>query len=138
VAFSANGTDSVIPIDFISKGIASINFSGYGSNGGGITRFIPAPTSAASNGVFVTASNAGSAPQIAVGDLGGTGDANIDMIVGPKGTGVVQFQNSGSFTANGAVATAMTSLGPTGSHTTIQEWLTVKNSSGVVRYIPAY
>jgi hypothetical protein len=32
----------------------------------------------------------------------------------------------------------MSSLGPTGSHTTIQEWFTVKNASGTVRYIPAF
>ena len=45
---------------------------------------------------------------------------------------------SASIAANGSVATAMSSLGPTGSHTTIQEWLVVKNASGVVRYIPMF
>jgi hypothetical protein len=45
---------------------------------------------------------------------------------------------SALMTANGSVATALTSIGPTGSHTTVQEWLTVTNSSGVVRYIPAF
>jgi hypothetical protein len=45
---------------------------------------------------------------------------------------------SGAFTANGSVATTMTSLGPTGSHATIQEWFTVTDSIGNVRYIPAY
>lgn len=43
-----------------------------------------------------------------------------------------------SFTANGAVATAMSSVGPTGSHTTVQEWFTVQDSGGTVRYIPAF
>ena len=46
--------------------------------------------------------------------------------------------SSGMFTANGSVATAMSSLGPTGSHATIQEWFTVKDASGTVRYIPAF
>lgn len=41
-------------------------------------------------------------------------------------------------TANGAVATAMSSIGPTGSHTTVQEWLTVTNAAGAIRYIPAF
>lgn len=50
----------------------------------------------------------------------------------------MQFNSSAQWTANGAVATTMTSLGPTGSHTTIQEWFVVKNASGTVRYIPAY
>ena len=40
--------------------------------------------------------------------------------------------------ANGSVATAMSSLGPTGSHTTIQEWLTIQNSSGTQRWIPMF
>lgn len=51
---------------------------------------------------------------------------------------LVKFSTAGAWTANGSVATTMTSLGPTGSHTTIQEWFTVKNSSGTVRYIPAF
>lgn len=41
------------------------------------------------------------------------------------------------FAANGSVATTMTSLGPTGSHTTVQEWMTV-NHGGTTRYIPLY
>lgn len=41
-------------------------------------------------------------------------------------------------TANGAVATALSSIGPTGSHTTVQEWLTVTNAAGAIRYIPAF
>ncbi len=43
-----------------------------------------------------------------------------------------------SVVANGSVATTMTSLGPVGSHTTIQEWLVVKNAGGTLRYIPMY
>ena len=43
----------------------------------------------------------------------------------------------GAWTANGVVASTITSLGPTGSHTTIQEWLAI-NHGGVTRYIPLY
>ena len=43
-----------------------------------------------------------------------------------------------TFTANGSVATTMTSLGPTGAHATVQEWFTVTDTGGTVRYIPAY
>lgn len=43
-----------------------------------------------------------------------------------------------SFTANGSVATALTSLGPTGSHTTVQTWFTVQDSTGATRFIPAF
>lgn len=45
---------------------------------------------------------------------------------------------SGHWAANGAVAKSLTSLGPTGSHTTVQEWFTVYDSSGVQRWIPAF
>jgi hypothetical protein len=53
-------------------------------------------------------------------------------------TGILKFASSGMFTANGAVATAMSSLGPAGSHTTIQEWFTIQDVAGTVRYIPAF
>jgi hypothetical protein len=45
---------------------------------------------------------------------------------------------SGMIAANGSVATVLGSLGPAGSHTTVQEWLAVKNAAGTVRYIPAF
>lgn len=66
-------------------------------------------------------------------------DTNVDLALLNQGTGLVKFGSTQHFTANGAIATTMTSLGPTGSHTTVQEWLTIKNaSSGAVRYIPCY
>lgn len=40
--------------------------------------------------------------------------------------------------ANAAIATALTSVGPTGSHTTVQEWFPIKNASGVIRYVPGF
>lgn len=51
--------------------------------------------------------------------------------------GPVKFTST-SFSSNAAIATALSSVGPTGSHTTVQEWLTVKNGSGVTRYIPCF
>ena len=40
--------------------------------------------------------------------------------------------------ANWLVATVLTSLWPTGANTTVQEWLTIRNASGTLRYIPCY
>jgi hypothetical protein len=40
--------------------------------------------------------------------------------------------------ANGSVATVLGSLGPTGSHTTVQEWMQVKDAAGTVRFIPMF
>ena len=54
-------------------------------------------------------------------------------------SGIVEIGTTGAFTANGAVATAMSSVGPTGSHTTIQKWLTITESDGsTVGYIPVF
>lgn len=64
----------------------------------------------------------------------GSGSAVLNLYSG----GGIKFGHGSSWIANGSVATAMTSLGPTGSHTTVQEWFQVQNASGVTRYIPAY
>lgn len=49
----------------------------------------------------------------------------------------VQF-NAGSFTANASTAVSLTAVAPAGAHATVQEWLTIKNASGTVRYIPCF
>lgn len=75
-----------------------------------------------------------------------TGTADFNFFGGKSGFGTTSPQKilhvSGlpridSTTANGTVATAMSSLGPTGSHTTIQEWLTI-DINGTTRYIPCF
>jgi hypothetical protein len=53
------------------------------------------------------------------------------------GTAPIKFAST-SIIANGSVATAITSVGPTGSNTTVQEWLQVRNASGTIRYIPCF
>jgi trimeric autotransporter adhesin len=55
-----------------------------------------------------------------------------------NGASALTISGSGQWTANGTTATTMTSLGPTGSHATIQTWLTVTDNGGTVRYIPCY
>jgi hypothetical protein len=66
--------------------------------------------------------------QLTLGDTGQT------VLVSPGTLKVGASQ----MTANGAIATALSSVGPTGSHTTVQEWLTITNSAGTVRYIPCF
>ncbi|MGH6625151.1 MAG: hypothetical protein ACRECD_01165 [Burkholderiaceae bacterium] len=66
----------------------------------------------------------------------GTGSANIDLALSPLGTGRIKIANG--MTANGTVATALSSVGPTGASTTVQEWLAIKNAAGTVRYIPCF
>ncbi len=97
----------------------------------GGTQFEIAHTASSVNFLQATgsASGAGTATLAASGT-----DTNIDIVLTPKGTGAVRLGTA----ANGAVATALSPVGPTGSHTTVQEWFAVKNASGVVRYIPAF
>jgi hypothetical protein len=49
-----------------------------------------------------------------------------------------QFKAAAYFSANAAVATSLTGVGPTGANTTVQEWLTIKNADGTTRYIPCF
>lgn len=52
--------------------------------------------------------------------------------------GVIQLSATNCFTANGSVATAFSGVGPTGSHTSIQTWLTVLDDMGNTRYVPCF
>lgn len=65
-------------------------------------------------------------------------DTNIDLQIEPKGTGLVKFGNATSMVAPGSVATVLGSVGPTGASTTVQKWLSVKDSSGTQLYIPCF
>lgn len=69
--------------------------------------------------------------------VAGGSDTDIDLALEAKGAGKPRFA-AGSFAANGSVATALSSVGPTGASTTVQEWLAVKNAAGTTRYIPCF
>jgi hypothetical protein len=97
----------------------------------GGTQFEIAHTASAVNFLQATGSAAGAG--IATLAAAGT-DSNIDITLTPKGSGAVRLGT----VANGAVATALSSVGPTGAHATVQEWFAVKNASGTIRYIPAF
>lgn len=53
-------------------------------------------------------------------------------------TQIIQLNSANSFSANGAVVTSLTGVGPTGSHTTVQKWLTIVDNTGATVYIPAF
>jgi hypothetical protein len=97
----------------------------------GGTQFEVAHVASAANNLQAagSASGAGTATLQAAG-----ADTNIDIVLTPKGSGQVRLPTA----ANGAVATALTSVGPAGAHTTVQEWFVVKNAAGTLRYIPAF
>jgi hypothetical protein len=52
-------------------------------------------------------------------------------------TGILNITAAGGFAANGSVATVLGSLGPPGSHTTVQQWLVVQKS-GTTGWIPMF
>jgi hypothetical protein len=70
--------------------------------------------------------------------LSGTTSGSVVITTPSVSAGLVQFGSAGSFSANGAVATALTSVGPVGSHTTVQTWLTIVDNGGVTRWIPCF
>jgi len=45
---------------------------------------------------------------------------------------------SGAWTANGTTSVSLTAVAPAGAHATVQEWLTITDSAGTVRYIPCF
>jgi len=97
-------------------------------------QFAVIPTANAVNFIYVTGAVTGAPPGLVAY---GT-DAAVDLTLATTGTAYVRFGSASHFSANGAVTTALTGIGPTGSHTTVQEWLTIKNSSGIIRYIPCF
>jgi hypothetical protein len=127
VATGANGQNLVFTDNELQvQGIAGASWLLVGGN------------TAAANYIATYAQVTGSAPVVGVG---GT-DAQIDLALASGGTvgttSTVKFSSAGMFSANGAVATSLTGIGPTGSHTTVQTWLTIKDNTGTVRYIPCF
>jgi hypothetical protein len=70
--------------------------------------------------------------------IGPTGPTGYTGFAGSNVTGPTGYTGSiGTNTPNGSVATVLGSVGPTGSHTTVQEWLVV-SIGGNTRYIPMF
>jgi hypothetical protein len=81
-------------------------------------------------------------PLTVFGDFGNAATVNLTWAAATtlslnSAGGVVKF-GSGAFTANGTTAATLTSLAPSGAHATVQEWFTITDASGTVRYIPAF
>jgi hypothetical protein len=107
---SAQGSDGNIPLQFNSKGNQAFNFY---TNTGTQRQFRIVHTTSSVNFGYVTGSATGTAVQFGVDAL--STDADIDLALVPKGTGVVKF---GTYTG--------TILTPTG-------YITIKDSGGTTR-----
>lgn len=124
------GTDSNVSIVIAAKGTGTIGFQTNGpvQTFASVQQFLITHTASSNRYIQVTGSNGG-APSM-------TTSAG-DLAIG-SASGIIQFMSSGSFSANGSVATSLGSVGPTGSNTTVQTWLTFKDSGGTTRYIPCF
>jgi hypothetical protein len=123
------------------QGMPSQNLALYG---GGINRVVmgnatnglafeaQAQTSAI-NHLIVYGTASGTAPAIQA-----TGSTDLDIKLLANGTGTAQMGSAGMFAANGAVATSLGSVGPTGASTTVVKWLSIKDNGGTLRYIPCW
>ena len=121
--------------------IRSINTTvapnGTGTTGSAI--FIPSVSGTPVNALAIYPGVTTQGVTITTGpSLGRTADTNVDLNIVPRGDGFLQLAKS--FTNTGTVATTLVGAnkGPTGSQTTIQEWIYIKNASGVTRYIPTW
>jgi hypothetical protein len=65
------------------------------------------------------------------------GDTDVTECFRSRTDGRFQF-GSANIVANGSVATAMSSVGPTGARTTIQKWFRIYDNSGNPFYVPAW
>jgi len=104
-----------------------------------------AQTASRVNDVCVTPAATGTAA--AVAECGAGADTNrafqlsalgTGNVIVSSGTGGFQVGGSAAVAANSNVATVLGSLGPTGSHTTVQEWLVWADNAGTLRFSPGF
>ena len=67
--------------------------------------------------------------------LGGQSAAAVTL--GVSNSGILTLAATSMWTAIGSTAACIGTVGPAGIHATVQEWLTITDSVGTVRYIPA-
>jgi hypothetical protein len=121
-----------VGLTIATQGTGNINFSSNNGVGGQV--IIVGGATAAVNHLNLYGAATTVAPIVEAGGA----DVNIDLVLRTKGTGQLQVGLAGQMAANGTVATALTAVGPTGANVTVQEWLQIKNSAGVIRYIPCF
>ncbi|MER9330223.1 hypothetical protein [Mesorhizobium sp. M0488] len=92
-------------------------------------------TGAASSLSLRATTGAGAGSEAIIFQVGNAGATEALRVLG---AGNLQFTGTANFAANAAVATVLGSVGPTGASTTVQKWLTFKDSGGANRYVPCF
>lgn len=111
-------------LDAVAQVLANANYTAAGTQ---TTEVV-----GAANALLTTAQATG----IVTLTTSGT-DTNVDIGLIAAGTGTIKF-GAGSFIANAAIATVLGSVGPTGSRTTVQKWMQIKDNAGSPFYIPCF
>ena len=133
-AIIATGSDATVNLVLGSK--SATGFVGLYSSNGTLPIALFQTVSSAVDYFSISGSATGNPATIQIA-ANGT-DSNINIDIAPKGTGLLKLNNAASFSANATVATLLGSVGPTGSHTTVQTWLTIIDSAGTTRWIPCF
>lgn len=128
----ANGTAAVPTA--IQSGDLLFGFTGTGF---GSTVFLPAAGAGITGWASQTFTDFVGGTELAVVVTPNGANANAESIRFLNG-GNIKYTNAANFSANGAVATSLGSIGPTGSHTTVQKWLTIVDNTGATLYVPAF
>jgi hypothetical protein len=93
-------------------------------------------------GIFVTMGSLGVAAPItgplSFPDFAKAVNATFLTWFGFVSQGELTLSGPNAFAPLGTVATAMSSLGPVGSHTTVQRWMVVINPGGTVGFVPVF
>jgi hypothetical protein len=113
ISLAANAGSSVLSVAF-SGGTTNVQFT---------------------NGALFLGNNGSASGSLVIQ---GSTSGSVTLTTPAASGGLVQFSSGGSFSANGSVATVLGSIGPVGSHTTVQTWLTIVDNTGATRYIPAF
>jgi hypothetical protein len=69
--------------------------------------------------------------------LGADNDV-ASIVLGQGSVTTLQLGSTAMVAANGSVATVLGSVGPVGSHTSVQKWLAVKDNTGATLYVPGF
>jgi hypothetical protein len=135
----------------------NVNFAGAGGVAEGITVTITGSSSATTDIIGIATTASTQATSFTCGSLigvlvntnvkgsGSTVTTNYGLFIDTQSAGTTNWDlwinggnvRMGAGVANGSVATAMSSLGPAGSHSTIQEWLKITTQNGA-RWIPCF
>lgn len=139
---------TILGIGNIGTSAGSITLAGLTSGSAQITVSATGGTISISNQLNVGGSVNSGAVGVTSGTIGLFGstsgstslsvDATGNFQITGGGAGLLKIGAAGSFTANGTVATSVTSLGPTGASTTVVKWLTITDNTGATRYIPCF